>query len=174
MIDTWNDIAKKKGFDGIFFCETLTGFQIQKHSIKTDALVYMEPMWVIGRKSIVRKLLSAIRNPIKLNRLEDYRKIWKEILRREIIDNSNFAGAYVDWDNSSRKKYKNIVVKGSTPDSFKYYFQRLFEKAKRKGCPYIFINAWNEWAEGTYLEPDMDFGTGYLEAIRDIKFNNET
>jgi lipopolysaccharide biosynthesis protein len=174
MIDTWNATVRKEGFDGIFFCETLTGFQIQKHSDKTDALVYMEPMWVIGRKNIFRKLLSAIHSPIKLNRLENYNKIWKEILRQEIINANNFAGAYVDWDNSPRKRNKNIVFNGSNPDNFRYYFQKLFKKVRRQGCPYIFINAWNEWAEGAYLEPDTDFGTGYLEAIRDIKLNNET
>ncbi len=169
MISVWNSIAKEEGFAGIYFCETLTGFQIEKHSENTDAIVYMEPMWVLGKRNKLMKLLSAKHSPVKLNRIESYDKIWKKILNEEKIGEQTFGGAFVDWDNSPRKKKKNLVFKGSNPAKFQYYFRCQYEKAKKLNSQFIFINAWNEWAEGTYLEPDIFYKTAYLEAVKRVK-----
>jgi hypothetical protein len=171
LINTWNLMAKKAGFNGIYFCETLTGFQLEKYSNSTESIVYMEPMWTIGLKNNFIKLLTALHSPINLNRIEDYDRIWKTLLEKENINAQSFPGAFVDWDNSPRKKKKNLVFKGSTPAKFRFYLQKQFIKAQEYHSPFIFINAWNEWAEGTYLEPDVYYKMEYLEAIRDIKQN---
>jgi hypothetical protein len=171
MIEIWNLIARKNNLTGVYFCETLTGFQKEKFLKETDGLVYMEPMWIIGMKNKFEKLLSAKHSPIKLNRIENYDKIWNRLLTQENIDPQNFPGAFVDWDNSPRKKERNLVFNGSTPDKFEYYFKLQYEKAQRAHSPYIFINAWNEWAEGTYLEPDTYYTTKYLEVIKRIKLS---
>lgn len=173
MIDVWNEMAKEAGFNGIYFIETLTGFQKKKESKKTQALVYMEPMFVIGIKSKIRKFLTAWRNPIKMNRREDYESVWKRIIKFEKLSEEKNAGAFVDWDNSARKKKQNLILTNVKINSFYNFFLRQYKRAISANCNFLFINAWNEWAEGTYLEPDEDFKYSYLNAIKEIVLKNE-
>ena len=77
-----------------------------------------------------------------------------------------FPGAFVGWDNTPRKKDKGRFIVGNTPEIFGKYFSRQFSQAKEAGCRYLFINAWNEWGEGAFLEPDETFEYSYLECIK--------
>lgn len=92
---------------------------------------------------------------------------WKKILSYEVKDERLIAGAFVDWDNTARNK-NGLVYDGVTVEKFRNYMEKLVKKVDREyKMPYIFINAWNEWAEGTYLEPDEDNGYAYLEALNE-------
>lgn len=73
------------------------------------------------------------------------------------------------WDNSSRRVNQNaIIFKGSNPDIFRKWITEM----SNNFTPYsdqenlIFINAWNEWAEGNHLEPCQKWGRKYLEALK--------
>ena len=73
----------------------------------------------------------------------------------------------MDWDNTPRKKDRGIVVHNSNPMIFEKYFRKLVDKTINEYHEdMIFIFAWNEWAEGGYLEPDEKNSYGYLEAIK--------
>ncbi|MEW3584189.1 glycoside hydrolase family 99-like domain-containing protein, partial [[Clostridium] symbiosum] len=93
-----------------------------------------------------------------------YDIIWKQILSRRDMEGA-FLGAFVDWDNSPRKSYNATVITGATPEKFGEYMCKLMKKAQELHSPVIVINAWNEWAEGAFLEPDKEYGTAYLEQI---------
>ena len=57
---------------------------------------------------------------------------------------------------------------------FGYYLKKQIVATKEEGNDMIFINAWNEWAEGGYLEPDEKYGFGYLQAVyKTLKENGE-
>lgn len=75
---------------------------------------------------------------------------------------------FVGWDNTPRKKEQGQIYSGNTPEIFGKYFSRQFSQAKEAGCRYLFINAWNEWGEGAFLEPDETFEYSYLECIKDV------
>lgn len=119
-----------------------------------------------------RKFRSAKAAPSLTHR--SYDEDWKKILRYEVKDKRLIAGAFVDWDNTARNK-NGLVYDDVTPQKFGKYMKQLVKKVNSEyKTPHIFINAWNEWAEGTYLEPDEDNGYAYLEALRDaLKGEND-
>jgi hypothetical protein len=75
--------------------------------------------------------------------------------------------AVPSWDNDARRQGTGLVIHGSTPAKYEAWLSALVERAGRHpffGEPIVCINAWNEWCEGAYLEPDLHFGSAYLNA----------
>jgi len=75
--------------------------------------------------------------------------------------------AVPSWDNDPRLQGTGLVIHGSTPARYESWLSALVESAQRHpffGEPIVCINAWNEWCEGAYLEPDLHFGSAYLNA----------
>jgi hypothetical protein len=75
---------------------------------------------------------------------------------------------FVGWDNTPRRGGSGIIVINSSPEAFESDLSAVVRAQLEK--PYddrlVFINAWNEWAEGNHLEPDLKNGRRYLEAVR--------
>jgi len=77
-------------------------------------------------------------------------------------------GVMPGWDNTPRRRDASYVFHGANPLSFRRWLARASAAALAGGEPsLLFVNAWNEWAEGAHLEPDARFGRAYLEAVRD-------
>jgi lipopolysaccharide biosynthesis protein len=77
-------------------------------------------------------------------------------------------GVMPGWDNTARRRDSAYVFHGANPLSFRRWLANAAAAATGGGGPaLVFVNAWNEWAEGAHLEPDTRFGRAYLEAVRD-------
>lgn len=75
-------------------------------------------------------------------------------------------GVMAGWDNTARMGPRAHVFHGATPTNFRRWLHgTVVHERQQGGERVVFVNAWNEWAEGTYLEPDRDFGRGWLEAV---------
>lgn len=73
------------------------------------------------------------------------------------------------WDNDARREGRGLTLHGSTPQLYQQWLEGVIEYAVEQpfqGEPLVFINAWNEWAEGAYLEPDVHYGHAYLNATQ--------
>ncbi len=71
------------------------------------------------------------------------------------------------WDNDARRQGSGLTIHGSTPSKYERWLSELVARADRHpffGETLVCVNAWNEWAEGAYLEPDLHFGSAYLNA----------
>ena len=78
-------------------------------------------------------------------------------------------GAMMGWDNTARRQTSARVFVGCTPMKYRSWLKRILQQEDRHNPTnesLLFINAWNEWAEGTTLEPDQKFKSGYLEATQ--------
>lgn len=72
------------------------------------------------------------------------------------------------WDNDARKQGSGLCIHGSTPAKFQAWFSATCDIARQHrigGDALVFVNAWNEWCEGTYLEPDLHHGWAYLNSV---------
>ncbi len=93
---------------------------------------------------------------------------WKRLGREQKLP--YFPQVSVGWDNNPRFHKRKPIIEGSSPEEF----ERALRLAKEyldenpELVPLITINSWNEWTEGSYLEPDDLFGYGYLEAVRRV------
>ncbi len=75
--------------------------------------------------------------------------------------------AVPSWDNDARRQGGGVTITGSTPAKYENWLGRLGKIARENpffGEPIVCVNAWNEWCEGAYLEPDLYFGSAYLNA----------
>lgn len=150
------------------FCDHYIAFE--------PAYTWMDPNdpWM-KTKNLVKKLLGKglsqkvveARHQEKTLELPDYDKTWKTILSRKFPSDKFLWGAFVNWDNTPRNK-AGLAYRNWAPEKFREYFARLVKKVRSSSqANVIFINAWNEWGEGCYLEPDEKYGYSCLEAVRD-------
>ncbi|MFT6303099.1 MAG: glycosyltransferase involved in cell wall biosynthesis [Granulosicoccus sp.] len=73
------------------------------------------------------------------------------------------------WDNDARREGRGMVLQGSTPERYEYWLNGVIDHARKNPFndePIVFVNAWNEWAESAYLEPDVHYGHAYLNATQ--------
>ena len=90
---------------------------------------------------------------------------------------ARLSGVTTGWDNTARRGNAGHVFRDATPEHYEVWLRRLLDYTRRHhhgDHRLLFVNAWNEWGEGTYLEPDEKFGTGFLEATARAVFGVPT
>lgn len=180
IIDLWEEQAKNNGFDGILWGNQNSNYLDYKED-PFDFRIEFEPFYtrdhafyhVESRKQLLLQLVKHPSNIIDYIYqkktgffTDEYEYLIKKAIKLK-TGNKNFLGAFPAWDNTPRRGKNSYMVKGSTPELFKEYMKALLEKNdKKSNGEFIFINAWNEWAEGAHLEPDEKHGYAYLEALK--------
>lgn len=99
--------------------------------------------------------------------LLDYRSVAATLATQTESDHLRFQCVVPRWDNTARRQFDGTVFAHSSPQRFEAWLRDALVRARDDlpaGQRFVFINAWNEWAEGAYLEPDAHFGDAYLKA----------
>ena len=79
-----------------------------------------------------------------------------------------YQSIIVDWDNTPRYKNRSKFFVNATPANFEHFLKELSFIEAAKGNEFVFINAWNEWSEGAYLEPDTTYEYQYLDVVKKL------
>ena len=173
MIKYWNERLQKEGFSGIYIIETLNGLQHKSVLNSSSAEVIFEPIFSrtydYKEQTILSKIKRYLRSNFGIGNVEkiDILKIYQLIENRKYNSNKKiYAGTFPSWDNTARKGKRGWVFFNGSPDTWKKHLGVMY---KREDIgEFIFVNAWNEWGEGAYLEPDEIYKYSYLEKIRDL------
>jgi len=115
---------------------------------------------------------GRILNPDFTGNVHDYREVVLNYSGKTLPGFKRFPGLMTGWDNTARQKNKPNIFAFSNPGSFQAWLEwniQISAEINPPGERFVFINAWNEWAEGAFLEPGIQHGHGYLEAIRKAK-----
>jgi lipopolysaccharide biosynthesis protein len=99
----------------------------------------------------------------------EYGDIANHYLNQSYADGEHFRTVFPSWDNTARTRERANIVVNASPENYEVWLSRSMQKASEE-LPeerrLVFVNAWNEWAEGCHLEPDRRHGHAYLEATK--------
>ena len=196
MLAFWNKRAKENGLKGVYYIfqkqyELLDNaclrsfnaeFQFQPFEAIHSAGYSQGAIFKQRMRRLIERLPNIAQSFIwslwasskKNYTIHQYDKVWNQIIRNSMKSSAEtFPGVFVDWDNTARYGSRATIIDGASPERFKYWFNILIESVSNRpdDMNYVFLNAWNEWAECAYLEPDERYGYEYLEAIKDVMFN---
>lgn len=192
MLDCWQELAKENGLPGLDFAYQQVQFDVQKQkddsrftynieyqpAYATYDLTKDQHAFLKAVKRNVVKALEKIGIHLTISRpqsltLRDYDAMWQAVLDRKPTDGKSVPGAFVDWDNTPRRQERGSVFVGACPEKFQKYMTQQIKRAKEEyHQDMLFLFAWNEWAEGGYMEPDEKYGCGYLEALKNALIAN--
>lgn len=193
MLDYWRELALKDGLPGLYFIyqkqyelpnsDCLSAFDAQfefqpfaavnspgfADNTALRSSLYRLVRWLPERhQDWLRGLRTRLGRGLTVY---DYDAVWRYITEsRPSSSLTTFPGAFADWDNTARYKSRAVLFRGASPEAFAKWLDTLVASMPERGLPedLIFLNAWNEWSEGAYLEPDTRYGLRYLEALREV------
>lgn len=102
----------------------------------------------------------------------DYRELARAFMTREEPGFTRLRSVLVGWDTTPRHPERSLVLQHSTPGALQAWLEWTYLRTREQNFGderLVFINAWNEWCEGSYLEPDEDYGHGFLQAIKNAQ-----
>jgi len=116
--------------------------------------------------TIMRKFVNEHFPLIYTNRY-DYKRVVANMFSPEDSWENVYPTIVPNWDRTPRIGKKAIVYTNSTPAAFEQHVKNALQVIKDKQPEHqiLFLKSWNEWAEGNYVEPDLQYGRGYLDAI---------
>ena len=134
-----------------------------------DAAIEFPPHKLARDLPMINESLSIV-NPDYAGRVITYQAVVERARTLPETDYPLFRTVFPSWDNEARIPGRGYTFAFSSPERYGDWLRMAIEYAERRpvsGERMVFINAWNEWAEGAHLEPDRRYGYAYLQATRD-------
>lgn len=183
--EIWRTEARRAGIGELFLCHVESNFLgIREDPVRRgfDSAVEFQPditgfshtlslkHWVknfFARFNLAKRAYRAYQAK-QTYHIFDYSNMVQYAVQKSLPSYKWFRCVTPRWDNSPRLKQDAHVLHGSTPTIYGKWLTSIVRQSARSGPEnnLVFINAWNEWAEGNHLEPDLAFGNAYLEATK--------
>lgn len=192
FIKLWNRLAIENGLNGFHFVGIIESMPIinsknikninetvEKNiekmkqmgfdAVQTTNQKYAEIKyrWKIAKVffAILRRILPGL-----IVEKYNYKRIIKEFYSPSDKREDVYPQLLVGWDRSPRSGRRAIIYHMDTPENFRYAVQEALKvvENKKEEHKIIFLNSWNEWGEGAYLEPDLKYGDAKLKILKEL------
>jgi len=181
----WREEADKLGIGELYLCKvesfldeygdpTADGF---------DASIEFQPDWKNlgqplqrGKAWGLARRLGIAQAAFGQHRVFDYGTVIERMLQRSLPSYKQFPCITPSWDNTARRKEDAVIFRNSTPELYQRWLEAAVERVA-SNCSaerIVFINAWNEGAEGNHLEPCQKWGRQYLEATKRVLISTKS
>ena len=165
-ISIWRQVFRERGIGEVHIAGVL-GFGLQNPvELGCDSGVEFPPNSISSFPLSMPELVS---NNNFSGAVYDYKQTAINTLKEKFPDYQLFPTIMTSWDNTARRQKNATVWLNSEPENYELWMRGTIEKVLKNSSSHeriIFINAWNEWAEGAHLEPDQKYGHAYLEATQ--------
>jgi hypothetical protein len=169
FMKVWRELAIKNGLSGIHFVGQ-TPFvkdieKLDKLGFDSISLVRLEDH-MQAKLSLWRRVYNKYLGGIKVY---NYKDAYPYFVGKEETKINCIPNIIPNWDHSPRSHGRNLILHDSRPEYFANHLEQVLSTIQHKPDDrrIAFVKSWNEWGEGNYLEPDLKFGTRYLEVLKD-------
>jgi lipopolysaccharide biosynthesis protein len=173
--ERWRAEASRLGVGELYLCSLQTG-PAERQAPTTlgfDAAAQFAPFYGIAPRVGIQRVTQAVTRRLGMAsrstryRIVDYEAVVEQHLAAGPVDYTRFPCVSPGFDNSPRRPERGAtILTGSSPDRYERWLRATVERFEPPSPEenLVFVNAWNEWAEGNHLEPDQRFGRANLEA----------
>ena len=196
FINTWNDLAKENGLKGFHFVGLTSNFSMKqkignhsKYSLSKQDIQpsrFYQQIFDLGFDAVNSRGITLAEMKAKgfiRYYIEKFLKIYlkvnvitkfdyKDIIKHLFVEEDKWEHVYPtivpNWDRSPRSGKRAEIWYNTTPELFYQHIKKALEiiSCKEDEHKILFLQSWNEWGEGNYVEPDCKYGHGYLESIK--------
>lgn len=154
MVSYWHELSLEHGFAGIYLI-----------GANTERKRGMDALYVHATGSMFPSTYYKQINDVKTI---EYQQVWDFITNVAVAESEGvYVGGISDFDTTIRKGKSGVTVIHTDVSIYKEGLMKLLALNERHGVPFTFLNAWNEWGEGMYLEPDEKQGYSFLRATKE-------
>ena len=176
FIEDWQLLAKENGLNGFYFVARDCDSRKKKAVLDAgfDAIYNDDTLNIHHHLNIFSKLfLYVLRNWLHFPTIFSYKSAMKYMLVEDCRTNTTIPMIAPSWDHSPRSSRNAFVLTNPKPKYFAELVKMALDMVKDKPSEerIVILKSWNEWGEGNHMEPDLKYGRGYLQALKEALDN---
>ena len=172
FIKTWRRLASEHGLNDFYFVASDFNSEHRKEILAKgfDATHNVDHLNIYHTKNVLSKVMLTIgRKYLHIPMIYKYRDCIKYMINQDCCQRNVIPVVLPNWDHTPRSGTKGLVMTHAEPKYFKQLMMKALDAVKNKPEEerIIMLKSWNEWGEGNYMEPDLEYGHGYINALAD-------
>lgn len=170
FVSLWRKLAAENGLNDFYFIakDSDSRQKTEALSYGFDAIYNEDTLNIHHKLPLISKVLLMAGRKLNIPSVFSYRKAIKYMVTEECRKRDTIPVIAPNWDHSPRSGARAMILHNPRPE----YFEQLAKHAidvvssKPEDEQLIILKSWNEWGEGNYMEPDMEYGHGYINAMK--------
>lgn len=174
FIEQWRQMARENGLNDFYFIGYSYDVEEEYCKIKQlgfDAVISCGIINHMRKRDLVtnlaKKIKTLYRKCFNLPDVYQYKSVYPYFVNDEYDTKEDVIPSLIpNWDHTPRSGSNGYLFANSTPEYFSQHVKDVKAILDKKQNPLCILKSWNEWGEGNYVEPDLKYGWGFLDALK--------